>query len=1644
MGILDAMMGGTRELTDDEVFGTAAPVAAVAPKMRELSDDEVFGAASPAAPAPGDLVDALHRGVLRTKGAGQQFVADAVSDAAANEKLGFGEILDRNAVPSPLPAWMDPVTLAESASDYLTSRPIVQSMFGAGDQSLDERKILSQQAVGQTQNEINKIPQVQALQNVNDPSVEGVASTLGALFKDGTMSGLEGIAALGAESLPPMAAAATAGAVTRSPAVMGGMMGLTSGAQERYSEPVSFFASKGLDISTREGVEAALADPALMEEAKARGLTRGTIIGAFDALSMGMAGAQLAKTPLRNMAVQTFAAQPGMGAGGEAAAQLAVDGKINTKEVVLEALGELAMAPVEVMSMRGVLREKMAGKADDDGNVSMADVAEEAAAGDTDAIAILRQSGVTDEQIAAMSPEFTELAADRVTIRQAEDGAREPATDNAGGAMSNKAFNREQARLQAERDGIESGDIDPAAASAAGRTPQARPDVIPVSPDGTARVGGVEDTAMDIVANRNRNMPAVTEPQPTRMSADEIARAQAEMRGGNPNQAEPPPRMVAPEGRLPRTPEQVEGDRQAGQAFDLAERQKSRLSDDQNTSDTQTAGRPEGQDPKPVFLDEDFPVEIVKREFVPMANGRTVEVATVRRYDPRTGQPEDGATEYQVPMRELKQKNYNIDPRRSQDFVSRADRSKVDPNEQTFRATPEDPEVPGAAGPASNIDDRGPVTRADRPEQPEGPGPFADTSQAEAEFAARERARQERASRNDRWEKDDGERARESAEQAYKGAKFSTQPGPQTQDGSWDTDDHGFVKSDKGGPLKFATQVQAAKWILKEGQAKSKTGQFFEMENHPSGNGFTVRERGRNTGPETPPNDGQGNQSESKADGASQPKNRPEGNQPKQLSGPAETRQESAPRQESKPETRPAKDNSPLYEKVPRKPLGIAAWIKAKGGIRDDGGDVRSILGNARAYPGVLNKNGTDADTLALDAWQDGYLPQFTERPEAKDLFKLLEDEMSGVDIHTGEAGDMSRDRNDAIRRNAEIDRLANEYGIDTKGMARGDFEDALADKMSLQEMDEYVQQQDEARAAEFAEAEADHKAFMESKGDAWTPENLYNEGIPRTLADLEKDNADYRSSKAGNIRQAGDGGRKPAADDPGQVQEGGRTGGQREARPDGAKTEEFLDKEIGEVIGADERAKPRDNERDQLELKARQAGKKTNGKEQQAPGGMFDDGTLFSLEDPTHESLKTAKSAPQDLSGVFRHISGDSKESTDLVKAFLIDLSKILNVPLDAMGMGGNLSVRVGSVPGNKVDSGAGFWVDGVRAVNIGISQSSKSMSAVAHEWMHSLDNHLAQWTKPDDQTMIWLKSGLKNDKPKMLSSKQPYKMRRGLASKWKSLNAAVQYADEFDAKMDAMDARLSEKKGKRVRYYSSPEEKLAYAFESYVAQKISETPNPRRSPDGVEAEQIYAAFDDFFAELKTKPAEDGGLGSTFYSNPIGDPRVWKAAADVLGDISGYPGRKRAEWAENWANTLENLSGRGEGPKAPMYMVENMLRTLVQSNDGFLRALSDRVGSPTINKIADHFYAKAGKGKGVGRTFSEAVTMYSQAHFTKIHKILEPFGNDKAALAQVVRQVQNPRSIRKGTQGWRRRAGDPVHAEGRPGVHARGRRRCG
>jgi hypothetical protein len=436
-------------------------------------------------------------------------------------------------------------------------------------------------------------------------------------------------------------------------------------------------------------------------------------------------------------------------------------------------------------------------------------------------------NGITDPN----DPRIALLQEKLGARRQAE--AERGAPQDAGGSKLS-AFKKDQQNQLAQQEAVKIGEQNPATLPTAGRVKPEVPPVIPVDSKGQADIGDAGVRAgVELRGKNNALVP--TERPIERMTPEEIARSQAKMFGGNENTAEPPPRFVAPEDRLPQTPDQVQQDRQSGQAFTLADQQRQRAASD--VRDTQPAGRPEGVAAQQIVLDEGFPVQVLSRQHETV-NGKTVEMATVRRYDPRTGAPEDGAVEYKVPVRQLTASNYSPEPRGAQDFSVRAegpatperprmaDQGVTREPRQTYRTTQPDP---NEAFPAAG-EGRSPL-----PEQPNGPSPFRQRPSTEEEVLRQFKARQEQA-RAEGAQASEGPRANDR-----NGSPVAKAPGP---DGRFEVDDRGFVVSDKGGPITFADQKQAAKWIINKGH-KLSPDQIFEIHNHPAGKGFTARERGR-------------------------------------------------------------------------------------------------------------------------------------------------------------------------------------------------------------------------------------------------------------------------------------------------------------------------------------------------------------------------------------------------------------------------------------------------------------------------------------------------------------------------------------------------------------------------------------------------------------------------------------------------------------------------------------------------------------------------------------------------------------------------------------------------------------------------------
>jgi hypothetical protein len=207
------------------------------------------------------------------------------------------------------------------------------------------------------------------------------------------------------------------------------------------------------------------------------------------------------------------------------------------------------------------------------------------------------------------------------------------------------------------------------------------------------------------------------------------------------------------------------------------------------------------------------------------------------------------------------------------------------------------------------------------------------------------------------------------------------------------------------------------------------------------------------------------------------------------------------------PQTRsfPPESKTPLYDKA-KEPERLASWLRRQGGVIDEGGNIKAMLGGAKYRPGLISKTGMNLDDATRSAWEAGYFPEHGDRrPMINDLLDALEGDVKG---HAPRYSDAEQDRvtayHEALATNNEIDRLAHEHGIDTKGKTREQFFDEVTAKLSPEAVKAEVAKQDAAHSEQFDEAAAEAKAWAEGHNIDYNSDEFYGINGPRSLEDLE------------------------------------------------------------------------------------------------------------------------------------------------------------------------------------------------------------------------------------------------------------------------------------------------------------------------------------------------------------------------------------------------------------------------------------------------------------------------------------------------------------------------------------------------------------
>lgn len=169
---------------------------------------------------------------------------------------------------------------------------------------------------------------------IYDP--EATASILAQTLPASVMSGI------GAAATYVPSARVLKGAPLAAKLVSSGAFGGISGFQEYGQKVLETLAESGVNITDGDQINQVMNDPEIQDWLRKKGLQKGIPVGAFDAVSFGIAGRFLsAKGSKLSGGLKEMGAQAGLGMAGEAGGQLAVDQKITDESAIaLEGLLE--------------------------------------------------------------------------------------------------------------------------------------------------------------------------------------------------------------------------------------------------------------------------------------------------------------------------------------------------------------------------------------------------------------------------------------------------------------------------------------------------------------------------------------------------------------------------------------------------------------------------------------------------------------------------------------------------------------------------------------------------------------------------------------------------------------------------------------------------------------------------------------------------------------------------------------------------------------------------------------------------------------------------------------------------------------------------------------------------------------------------------------------------------------------------------------------------------------------------------------------------------------------------------------------------------------------------------------------------------
>ena len=137
------------------------------------------------------------------------------------------------------------------------------------------------------------------------------------------------------------------------------------------------------------------------------------------------------------------------------------------------------------------------------------------------------------------------------------------------------------------------------------------------------------------------------------------------------------------------------------------------------------------------------------------------------------------------------------------------------------------------------------------------------------------------------------------------------------------------------------------------------------------------------------------------------------------------------------------------------KRTSLIQYLRSRGGVQDVGGDLKS-RGAIKEAPGLISKKGMGLDDAALSAWEQGYFPEFVERPSINDLLNAIDDELRGKKRYNVEEEATFEDELADLAEGLDM------MGIDWRNMQPAEIEQAVEEYPELQRLEKELQFYDE------------------------------------------------------------------------------------------------------------------------------------------------------------------------------------------------------------------------------------------------------------------------------------------------------------------------------------------------------------------------------------------------------------------------------------------------------------------------------------------------------------------------------------------------------------------------------------------------------